>query len=118
MTTPAPASPWKTLALSCVIAVLFWIADPGPYALWLSIISWTAICIASEGFWHRAPDDTNAISMAPAAEIGALLALPHLWACLVVVTSRFFGVGIWRRERPVRMAVEAVAAFLATSGAI
>ena len=59
MTNSAPGSHWKTLALSIVIAVLFWIADPGPYALWLSIMSWTAICVASEGFWHRAPDDTN-----------------------------------------------------------
>jgi len=118
MTNSAPGSHWKTLALSIVIAVLFWIADPGPYALWLSIMSWTAICVASEGFWHRAPDDTNAVSMAPAAEIGALLALPHLWGGVVVVASRIFGVWIWRRERPPRVALEAGSALLATAVAI
>jgi len=118
MTTPAPASPWKTLALSCVIAVLFWIADPGPYSLWLSIMSWTAICVASEGFWHRAPDDTNAVSMAPAAEIGALLALPHLWGFEVVVASRLIGLWVWRQERPPRMLLETGAVALATSIAI
>lgn len=118
MTTPAPASPWKTLALSFVIAVLFWIADPGPYALWLSVVSWAAICVASESFWHRAPDDTNAVSMAPAAEVGALLALPHLWGFVVVVASRLIGLCLWRRERLPRIILETGAVTLATSVAI
>ena len=118
MTTPAPASPWKTLALSIAIALMFWIADPGPYVLWLSIMSWLAICVASEGFWHRATDDMNAISMAPAAQIGALLALPHLWGFVVVVASRLLGLWVWRQERPSRMVVEAVVALTATSAAI
>jgi signal transduction histidine kinase len=118
MTTPAPTSPWKTLALSIAIAVMFWIADPGPYALWLSITSWSAICVASEGFWHRAPDDTNAVSMAPAAQIGALIALPHLWGFVVVVLSRLVGLWVWRQERPARILVETGAVLIATSVAI
>jgi signal transduction histidine kinase len=118
MPTQIPTSPWKTLALSFVIAVLFWIAEPGPYVLWLSVMSWTAICVASEGFWHRAPDETSVVSMAPAAEIGALLALPPACALPVVVGSRLLGSWVWRREGLSRALQESGAALLSTSGAL
>ena len=120
MPPPVFPNPWKTLGLSFAIVALFWIAEPGPYALWFSILSWTAICIASEGFWHRAPDETNVVSMAPAAQIGALLALPHphAWALGVVVVSRLLGVWVWRRERASRLLLEGTSALLSSAAAL
>ncbi|HET9235506.1 MAG TPA: hypothetical protein VFP10_15340 [Candidatus Eisenbacteria bacterium] len=120
MPAPALPNPWKTLGLSFVIVALFWVAEPGPYALWFSILAWTAICICSEGFWHRSPDETNVVSMAPAAQIGALLALPHPHglALAVVVVSRLLGVWVWRRETASRLLLEGTSALLSSAAAL
>jgi signal transduction histidine kinase len=58
---------------------------------------WSAVVLAAESLWHPSFDESTPVSVAPAAHLAALAALPPVWGLPLVAASSFFGSVLWRR---------------------
>lgn len=67
-------------------------------AMPLLIGVWFAVCLAAEALWHPSFDESTPVSVAPAAHLAALAALPPVWGLPLVAASSSVGSVLWRRS--------------------
>ncbi len=86
-----------TILLGGLVASLFLVPGRSLGPLPVITLTWLLACVAAEGLWHPALDRLTILTMAPAAHLAALAALPP-WAGLAVVPlSSLAGALLWRR---------------------
>ena len=81
-------------------------------ALPVALVTWFLTCVMVESLWHPALRGRAVISMAPAAHLAALVALPITWGTPLVMAATAAGAILWRRHDPGRALLRGASAGL------
>ncbi len=86
-----------TLLVAGLLAGLFLGSDRSLGPVWMMALTWFTACVAVEALWHRSLDEITILTMAPAAHLAAVAALPAAYGVVVVPAAAVAGSLIFRR---------------------
>ncbi len=86
----------KTALLIGLLAAFLLAPDRTHGSLMAVLITWFVACLLAEVLWHPARDEVTLLTMAPAAQLTALVAVPYPWGLVLVPVAAFAGGLLWR----------------------
>ena len=99
MSNPVSKARLTTMFMAALAAALLLTEGRDPIQLSVLIAMWFVVGVAAESLWHPSTDGVTPLSMAPAAHLAAVAALPGFWGIPVVTLASLAGCALWRKRR-------------------